>query len=214
MKIKYKLLNDILKPWDELNERLSMPYCVEPELSSITKMATDIATSISHFGENSKTEKREDTGKNCSSNQLMIDIADMSKHGTLRNTNRENKINVVSSFEYIDLSNYIFLRNKIIIEHNTYGESDFMEKSLNAILYWASKLTLNIKRELTIKNNTQSEKATLTFNPKYCIHAEKATYNFQKRNESGILVDFDPPRFYIEILDMEGKIKAFADVVL
>jgi hypothetical protein len=213
MKIKYKFINDILKPWDELNELLSLPYCVEPSLSTITKMATDIAISISHFAENSEIKKREQVGKECLNNQLMIDMADMAKHSKLRKPERENKINVASLFEYIEPSKFKFFRNKIIIEHNTYGKSDFMETSLKAIFYWAPLLNLDVKRKLIIKDNNVSEKATLIFNPKYCVHAEKATYNFLKKNEFGVLVDFDPPRFYIEIIDLDGKVKAFADIV-
>lgn len=202
MKIEYKFVNDILKPWDELNELLSQPYCVEPGLSTFTKMATDIATSISHFAENSGIETREKVGQSCLSNQIMIDISDMSKHGKLRKTDRENKINVSSVFEYIEPSKFKFLRNKINIEHNKYGKYDFMETSLNAILYWTTKLGIDIKRELIIKSNVESNKATLIFNPNFCIHAEKSTYNFKKKNSSGELVDFDPPRFYVEILDL------------
>lgn len=213
MKIEHKFINDILKPWDELNELLSLPYCVEPSLSTITKMAIDIAISISHFAENSGMKKRIEVAKECLNNQLMIDIADMAKHRKLNKLERENKINVASLFEYIESSKFKFLRNKIIIEHNTYGKSDFIETSLNAIYYWSSILNLAIKRTLTIKDNNISEKATLIFNPKYCVHAEKVTYNFLKKNESGVLLEYDPKRFYIEIIDLEGKVKAFADVV-
>lgn len=214
MKIEYKFMNDILRPWDELNKLLSQPYCVEPGLSTFTKMATDIATSISHFAENSGIETREVFGNAYLSNQIMIDIADMSKHSKLRKIDRENKINVSSIFEYIEPSKFKFLRNKINIEHNTYGKYDFMKTSLNAILYWTTKLGIDIKRELIIKSNVESNKATLIFNPDFCIHAEKSTYNFKKKNLSGELVDFDPPRFYVEILDLEGKVKAYADVEL
>ena len=214
MNIKHKFINDILQPWDELNELLSKQFCVEPGLSTFTKIATDIATSISHFAETSRIETREIVGQSCLSNQIMIDIADMSKHGKLRKIDRENTINVLSTFEYIEPSKFKFLRNKIIIEHNTHGKHDFMKTSLNAILYWTTKLGILVKRELMIESNVESEKATLIFNPNFCIHAEKTTYNFQKRNLSGELVDFDPPRFYIEILDLEGKVKAYADVEL
>lgn len=213
MKIEHKFINDILKPWDELNELLSLPYCVEPSLSTITKMATDIAISISHFAENSGIKNRIEVAKDCLNNQLMIDIADMTKHKKLKRPERENKINVVSLFEYIEPSKFKFLRNKIIIDHNTYGKSDFIETSLNAILYWTPLLNLDVKRKLTIKDNNISEKATLIFNPKYCIHAEKTTYNFLKKTEGDLLVDFNPPKFYIEIVDLEGNIKAFADVI-
>lgn len=211
MKIEHKFMNDILKPWDELNELLSFPYCVEPELSTITKLATDLATAISHFSENSGIESRQSVGVACSSNQLMIDIADMSKHAKLRNSQRENKINVSSIFEYIEPSKFKFLRNKIIIEHNTYGQSDFMETSLNAILYWATKLGLTISRKLMVKDNMELEKATLIFNPQYCIHSEKVNCNFKKRNELGELIDFDTKPCRIEILDLDGNVKAFAD---
>jgi len=213
MKIEHKFINDILKPWDELNELLSLPYCVEPSLSTITKIATDIAISLSHFAENSGIKKRSEVGKECLNNQLMIDIADMAKHRELKKIERENKINVASLFEYIEPLKFKFLRNKIVIEHNTYGKSDFMEGSLNAIFYWSSILNLDIKRALIIKDNKVSEKVTLIFNPKYCTHVEKATYNFLKKNEMGIFVDFDPPRFYVDIIDLEGKVTAFADVV-
>lgn len=214
MKLEYKFINDILKPWDELNELLSQPYCVEPGLSTFTKMATDIAISISHFAENSGLETREAVGQVCLSNQIMIDIADMSKHGKLRKTDRENKIDVSSIFEYIETTKFKFLRNKINIEHNRYGKYDFMETSLNAIFYWTAKLVIDIKRELIIKPNIESNKATLIFNPNFCINVEKTTYNFKKKNLTGELVDFDPPRFYIEILDLNGEVKAYADVEL
>jgi hypothetical protein len=212
MKNQYKFMNDILKPWDELNKLLTKPYCVQPELSSITKIATDISISISHFAEVTKIAKRWDACKDSLENEIMIDIADKSKHGTLKKKSRENNISVSSMFEYIDDTQYKFIRNKITVEHTTYGQYDFMEISLNAIQYWLKELELVYDRNILISDNQISRKATLIFNPDYCIHAESSRYFFVTKNEEGIYIPYDPFRFCIEILDMNGTIKAYADV--
>lgn len=234
MKNKYKFMNDILKPWDDLNKLLVNPYCVEPNLSSITKMASDIATSISHFAEVSEIDKRWKIANESFDNKLMIDIADMNKHGKLNDETRHNTISVASMFEYIDENKFKFLRNKIIVEHVSHGSFDFMEISLKAIMYWIERLELVCDRNILISDSEIASKATLIFNPDYCIHAESARYNFLKKNIKkilipydpnarykflannikGILIPYDPPRFYIEILDMKGNVTTYADVVI
>lgn len=212
-KNQLKFLNDILKPWDELNNLLMNPYCVSPELSDITRHAESIAISLSHFAENSGLCKRKETSDDLLENTILIDIADMGKHGHLRDQNRENNLVVFSMFECSDNNQFRFLRNVINIHHNTYEKNDFMEISLIAIRYWMEKLALVLHREILYSNGEFNEKAILIFNPQYCIQIKNTKYLFVKEGENGRYVPFDPAGFYIEINDVSGKILAFADVV-
>jgi len=45
---QHRFINDILKPWDELNSLLSQQYAFQPDLSDITRLAGNIAVSIRH----------------------------------------------------------------------------------------------------------------------------------------------------------------------
>lgn len=212
-KNQLKFLNDILKPWDELNNFLMNPYCVSPELSDITRNAISIAINLSHFAENSGLCKRKETSDDLIENTILIDIADMSKHSQLRDQRRENNIVVSSMFQCHDNKQFRFLRNVINVNHNTHGKTDFMEISLIAIRYWVEKLELAIDREILYSNGEFYEKAKLIFNPQYCIQVKNTQYLFVKEVENSRYVPFHPAGFYIEINDLHGEVLAFADVV-
>jgi len=43
-----RFVNDVVKPWDELNALLSQRYAFQPDLSDVTRLAGTLAVAIKH----------------------------------------------------------------------------------------------------------------------------------------------------------------------
>ena len=43
-----RFVNDVVKPWDELNVLLSQRYAFQPDLSDVTRLAGTLAVAIKH----------------------------------------------------------------------------------------------------------------------------------------------------------------------
>jgi hypothetical protein len=139
------LINDAVKPWDELNHLLAQPFAYRPDLSDITRLANSIAVVIKHMAEHHNAE-RNATDQVSPANRLMSDAADAWKHGghKLRDPGRNNHMQVLSRFEVNTAGEFRFVRNKILIDHATLGKLDFMVNARNAIRYWLSEIHLNL----------------------------------------------------------------------
>ena len=139
------LLNDVIKPWDELNSLLAKPFAYQPNLSDITRLANNIAVAIKHLvdehNDGNVKEERKKTDTVSPANKLMSDIADSWKHaGKLKDSNRNNKMEVLSRFEFNEDGKFRFVRNKVLIEHAILGKMDFMVNARDAIRYWLSQI--------------------------------------------------------------------------
>lgn len=199
-----KFLNDVVKPFDELNSFLTERLAVQPELSDVTYRATTLATKLSHYPERaSSVKKKRELEQNCSANQLICDIADFDKHGSLRDPFRNNSINVIAYFEGNDRNEFRFIRNAIMVQHERVGSIDFMETALEAITSCDKHLGLGLcdRWQAVIKEapNEFSSTAYLKFDPNHCISMEKTRIRFHKRNEQGVLVRYDPPDVLFEV---------------
>jgi len=138
-------INDVVKPWDELNRLLARPFAYRPDVSDVTRLANAIAVALKHTAEHMGVG-RGATDRASPGNMLMSDVADAWKHGgkKLDDPARHNEMAVLSRFEVSDDGEFRFLRNRIVIQHATVGNVDFMVNARNAIRYWLAKLNLHI----------------------------------------------------------------------
>ena len=200
--MEYKFLNDIAKPWDELNSLLVQRYAFDPDLSDVTRMASALAVAIKHYPERVSIDSgmvRDESPEN----RLMSDVADASKHGKLDKPARRNSMNVVALFEFDEKNQFRFLRNAILINHASEGEFDFMVMALGAMSYWFSKVPLNVKWKGALREVPSKfyPTAFLYYNPKYCIHMGSTRVKFFKRNSDGVLSACEPPSCRFEVLE-------------
>ena len=195
-----KLVNDVIKPWKELGELLAQPFAFQPELSDVTRSATALAIAISHYPESHGLE-RSTIDRKCHACKVMTDVADMAKHGKLRNEKRHNELYVAALFECGSQNQFKFLRNAILIRHTSFGEIDFMNKSLEAIKFWMSDLQFQLNRNLAVKESSEGfcPSARLKYNERYCINMNSTRYKFVRRTANNSLVPYDPPEVRIEV---------------
>ena len=172
------LINDVIKPWEELNALLVNPFAVEPGLSDITRLASSLSISIKHQVDFRKGSKRESKFRKeveiaSLENRMISDVADAAKHGKLRDPARYNRLNVASCFEYKPNRGYRFIRNSITILYENANEYDFMTTSLAATKYWMAYLGISLGRELIVSEGPEefSPTAYLYYNPAYCTRA-------------------------------------------
>lgn len=207
-----RFLNDICKPFDELNALLVQRLAFEPELSDITRMAGSIAVSLRHIPEISGYSDKA-IGAESADNKLMIDVADAWKHGSLRDPSRNNKLFVSAMFEWLPEKGFRFLRNGLTVVHATLGEHDFLKTALGAIQYWVQKLQFNIswKGEGKILEATEEYYPTafLFYDARYCVSMKNTRFRFFSRTENGELAAVDPDEVRMEIYEKgETKPKA------
>lgn len=164
---KIKFLTDIIKPWEILNRQLSFPFSVNTSISDFTNSASSLAVSIKHFPENTHGLKPKDLIDEFEPYKIFSDLADSLKHGTLSDARRQCSISVGSMFERNKDRLVRFLRNTVIIKHNTYGELDFMELSKIAALFIASKVDFRSDWNPVVLNNKGE------FSNKIHVHASR-----------------------------------------
>jgi hypothetical protein len=101
----HTFINDIVKPWEELNQLLVQRYAFQPDLSDVTRLAQALAVSIKHqidiygleIGKEPKAIQIDINGDDDA--RLISDFADTVKHRVLRNPSRQAQILVAALFE-------------------------------------------------------------------------------------------------------------------
>ena len=209
--VDLKFINDVIKPWDELNQLLSLRFAFQPELSDVTRMTASLAVFINHYGEPEISPAQ--TATESFDMKIIGDVADASKHFKLRDTRRQNDVSVRAFFEGRDDGEFRFLRNSVLIDHATEGELDFLKVSLSAIRYWIEKLGLDVgewQGEVMEGPPDFYPTAWLNYEAKYCIRMGGTNYRLLKRDGDS-LQPFDPPNWTSEIY-VDGELGARAVV--
>lgn len=208
MPTSLKFLNDVAKPWDELNALLVERFAFQPDLSTVTTLVSAISTAIKHqvdilaVDKNCSPQKlQQEADAESEGARLISDVSDAAKHVVLRNPARQNSVFVAAMFEVNSDGNFRFLRNGVFIEHATIGRRDFMHASLAAIKYWSSKRKLSINWAASIREASAEffPTAFLHFNSKYCINMKSSRIMCFRRDESGALQPFDPGEVRFEV---------------
>src|SRR4051794_18281744 len=134
-----KFISEIVKPWETLNQELSRPFSMNPEINDFVTKAIAIAVAIKHFPESTKKIKPETLVAESLDYSIISDLADSMKHGELRKPARESKLTVSSMFERNLDAKVRFLRSRISIMHNTHGKIDFMQCAMNSAVFVMQK---------------------------------------------------------------------------
>lgn len=197
-----RFINDILKPWDELNSLLAQQYAFQPDLSDITRLAGAIAVSIRHQTESSQLTDKQ-ANKLSRAHKIISDVGDFWKHLELRDKGRHANFSIAAIFEYREDETYRFIRNIAEIEHASLGLHDFMETSAEAVRFWMSRKEISVSWEGVPSEApvVYETAARLKFNPKYCTKMSQARYKFFKRTVDNGLIPFDPPNANIEVYE-------------
>jgi hypothetical protein len=196
-----RFLNDVVKPWDELNTLLSQRYAFQPDLSDVTRLAGALAVAIKHQADLAGYTDRSAIDAASLDNKLMSDVGDFWKHGPLHDSGRNNSLSVSAMFEHDPGRGFRFLRNGLFIQHATLGERDFMSTSLAAISYWLTAQRIGLSWSGTVAESPAEFHPTafLHYDPKYCISTSSTRFRFFARSRGGDLVPNDPPNVRVEI---------------
>lgn len=202
----YRFINDVIKPWDELSTLLSQRLALQPELSDVTRLAGGLAVAIRHQVD--VTGIRDATA-NTESNEhrIIADAADFWKHGSLRNSSRNNGFSAEAFFEYEPDKGFSFIRNALFVEHASLGKHDFLHASLGAIEYWIRKRSLGIAWQGIVRENPAEfhPVAYLYFGAGRNIMLENTRLGFFSKNQVGRLERVRPPNVKFAILDKKKR---------
>lgn len=208
MKPELKFLNDITRPWDELNVLLAERYAFQPDLSAVTAQVAAISSAIKHqvdifaFEKGRKTRKlQQEVDVESDAARLISDVSDAAKHVVLDKSARQNSIFVAAMFEVNLEGDFRFLRNGVFIEHASLGCQDFMLASIAAIEYWTRKRNLHIPWVGAVREGRAEffTTAFLHFNPKFCINMDSTRIMCFSRDGMGNLIPFSPSEVRFEV---------------
>lgn len=204
LEVNKRFVNDLLKPWVDLNKLLLVSYAVQPGLSEITRAAGSIAVALRHVNEqlDDKTSNKE-LDALCPLISVMRDAGDFYKHGRLDKASRNCPIVVKSAFEIDTVGGFRFLRNIVYLQHATYGDMDFMQVSRDVIKFWVDYKKIDVVWDVVVGVNNGSflPKAFLTFDQRYCANMNEFTLCFFKDVGGGVLEPSDTDfNFELKIL--------------
>jgi hypothetical protein len=199
MHLPLKLANDILRPWERLNTGLVKKSSIDSNISDFMSVAEDLCVKLSHFPELTG-RKSIRTDKTSNAFAAIVDVADTLKHRTQKK-GRANNLSVSSLFEGDDVGRFRFIRNRIIIDHEMYGKSDFLESLKEAVQFLIGKIGLNLYWNPTILEAPEifDEKVSLDIYFTHQITWRGLTIEFVKRTPEGEFKHFDPPSWPIEL---------------
>jgi hypothetical protein len=202
-----QFLNDAVKPWDELNVLLAKPFAYQPEISDITRLANTIAVAIKNQSEHWGATRLQIDNESLA-NRLMSDVADGWKHGgqKLRDDTRHNSMVVVSRFEVDEANQFRFIRNRVVIEHASLGNVDFMVHARDAIRYWLQKMEVAIQwgGQLLSGPLLFQENATVYYDPRQQIGMDSARIEMVRRHANGEFQFSDVESIKFILLDCSG----------
>jgi hypothetical protein len=162
-----RFISEVIKPWETLNQQFAAPFSMNPAVNDFITIANALTVSIKHLPEAFAKIKPEFLANEQQSYEIISDLADSLKHGELRKRDRECKLSVSSMFERNEKAEVRFLRNRISIQHNTYGKIDFMECALESAIFIAEKLDIKTDWNPKIFNNSGE------FSNEIIVHAPK-----------------------------------------
>lgn len=153
---KIKFISDIIKPWEILNRKLSLPFSVNTSISDFTISAGSLAVSLKHFPENTHNLNLKTLLSESQPYTIISDLADSIKHGKLKDERRQCSLYVGSMFERNSSGQVRHLRNTVNIKHDTFGEHDFLEISKETAIFVASKVDFRSDwNPIIISNNNE-----------------------------------------------------------
>lgn len=190
-------LTDVIQPWNEMISMLSFPWALHREKSKATRLAGSLAIAVRHLPEQVGI-KQKMVHDECSANVKIYDVADAYKHAKLDKPERMNNLFVATYFEFNEQSRCRFLYSKLLVNHATHGEFDFMRVSAEAIEYWLGKLQLPIKWRSIFPVGTDDfhEIAKLHHNVDNSALVYELNIRWLTKDSGGTLVSADPP--YVE----------------
>jgi len=189
-----RFLNDIVKPWDELNTLLVRRLALQPDLSDVTRLAGALAVAIRHQVDVVGIKDAEANAE-CIEHRIICDVGDFYKHGSLRDPSRNNSFSTEAHFLYGPGKGFSFLRNVLFVEHATLGKHDFLKTALVAINYWINKRALSVSWQGEVLESPTKfhEEAFLSFESEKCISMNQVHLGFFLKGEDGALQRVDPP---------------------
>jgi hypothetical protein len=187
-------LNNVIKPWDELNVLLAKRLALQPDLSDVTRLAGALAIAIRHQVD-AVGLKDSEPNTECLEHRIICDVGDFYKHGSLKKPSRNNSFSTEALFEYGPGKGFSFLRNALFVEHATLDKHDFLQVALAAIHYWINKRELNLNWQGVVQESPTEfhEEAFLNFESGKCITMSQVRLGFFLRRENGVMERVDPP---------------------
>lgn len=201
-----RLKTTVLQPWHDLSQMLSRNCAFQTDMGGPIYKAGSLALEINHLQENYGKPERRVMFENHEC-RVIRDVADAWKHSSnkLREQHRRNELLVMARFEVSDDGGlFRFIRNRIVIDHVTYGALDFLETSAAAIRWWLLHYGAEVewRAEVVTQSFGFESSAVLYWDPSCQLELANTRLEFV-RNSGGVFVAYDPPQgFEFSIRDM------------
>lgn len=188
-----KFISEIVKPWENLNRLLLIPFSMNSTTNDFITTSKALAISIKHLPENSQNIKPKSLIKDSKPYEMMSDLADSMKHGKLNNSERDCRLTISSMFERNNEAKVRFLRNRLSIHHTKYGKVDFMECAMDSALFISHKLGIKTNWSPLILNCSGefTNKINVHITNKHQVHWEGMGWEIVQLDENGKYINVD-----------------------
>ncbi len=194
-----RFISEIVRPWETLNNELGTPFALNPEINDYVTKAVSLAIAIKHLPEVMQKIKPKDLSTKNRAYEIISDLADSSKHGELRDVSRECRLTSSSIYERNHDATVRFLRNGITITHNNYGKVDFLKIAMEAALFIANELGLQLQWLPKLRSNSGA------FSDKINLHIGKDQQSFWQGMEFQFVQMIGPDEY--EPIDLNGTVQ-------
>jgi hypothetical protein len=162
-----RFISEIVKPWETLNQELSKPFSMNPDVNDFVTKAIGLAVAIKHLPESTQKIEPKTLVPQSLDYSIISDLADSMKHGELKKRTRECKLTISSMFERNQEAKVRFLRSRISIMHKTHRKIDFMQCAMNSAIFVMQKMGIKTNWTPKIFNNSGD------FSDEIKVHASK-----------------------------------------
>lgn len=127
---KQRYYHEVAEPFIRFMERSAEDVCVHAEHNDVISLAISAATAAYHFHEIACREAGATSTPPMSEplaedmRQRLSDVVDTSKHGILRNPDRQTTFQAVLAFEFNQHNQFRYLRTEILANNGRFGEFD------------------------------------------------------------------------------------------
>ncbi len=201
-----RFYHEVLGPTINLRSRAAENVCVNPEFSDVISLAKQAATAAYHFREPVLRESGADKLGPMNDpaaerlRQRLCDVVDSSKHGMLKDSDRNVTFIAKLAFEFDHRLGFRFLRTEVMATNNRWGVFELSDTILEFIEHLGKELGVGLDVPRDLPTHPFGEWAETYLTSKSGFDLKKVNLCIYSKDAAGHLIPTDPPLVKFRVL--------------
>lgn len=207
-----EFFHDVLVPLGRLKDRAFENLCIDPESSDVLSQANQVASAVYHFWEVALRRRGYTTVPPMGDEraeklrQILCDVADTSKHGSLRNSDRTVDLHCAIAFELNPEGKARFVRTEINGDNARHGKFEVIDVIDEFLPHLKDELGIVAEKSFHPPVHDFSELAVV-YTTADVFPVKEMRFRIYKRDDDQRLVPFDPEDFTLVVLNHPSEIR-------